>query len=56
MDMALIHTINAFSWPLLVLVTILLIWKVSTVLVARRRRPAQGPTGPNLTLGPREES
>lgn len=56
MDMALIHTINAFSWPLLAIATVLLIWKLSSVLVARRKRPAQGTTGPNLVLGPREEA
>ncbi|WP_166432971.1 hypothetical protein [Nesterenkonia salmonea] len=54
--MALIHTINAFSWPLLAIATILLTWKLTHFLVTRRRRPAQGPTGPNLVLGPREEA
>ena len=48
MDMALVHTLNAFSWPLLILAVLLGLWKLATVMSAGRvgqPRPAQSTVG-----------
>jgi hypothetical protein len=43
MDMALIHTVNAFSWPLLTLAVLLGVWKLfSTVHMRRTARRSGG--------------
>jgi hypothetical protein len=43
MDMALIHTVNAYSWPLLTLAVLLGVWKLfSTVHMRRTSRRGGG--------------
>jgi hypothetical protein len=43
MDMALIHTVNAYSWPLLTLAVLLAVWKLfSTVHMRRTARRSGG--------------
>lgn len=49
MDMALIHTVNAFSWPLLIIATILGLWKLTSIMIARR---SAQPTADEQTGGP----
>lgn len=47
MEMALVHTINAFSWPLLFIAVLLILWKIGHTLLVRHR----GPDAPDSEKG-----